>query len=285
MSEAQSSKSYRPPVDLLLHLGKPKFHGSGVDYVQRGIGREHVPELVRMATDEELHTGPPASPVVWAPVHAWWALAQLRAEEAVMPLLGLLRRVDEEHDDWAAEDLPRVLGEIGPVAIAPVAEYLANTGHGEWARVEAAKALRFIGQNHPEARAECVACLTAQLERFAGQSENLNAFLISPLLDLLAVESAPVMERAFAAERVDESVAGDWEDIQIALGLKKKREHPRKPNELTKLGEELRAVLGYSLNENNELVRHESWHRPPTVGRNDPCPCGSGKKYKKCCGR
>lgn len=21
-----------------------------------------------------------------------------------------------------------------------------------------------------------------------------------------------------------------------------------------------------------------------TVGRNDPCPCGSGKKYKKCCG-
>ena len=23
----------------------------------------------------------------------------------------------------------------------------------------------------------------------------------------------------------------------------------------------------------------------PKVGRNDSCPCGSGKKYKKCCGR
>jgi uncharacterized protein YecA (UPF0149 family) len=22
----------------------------------------------------------------------------------------------------------------------------------------------------------------------------------------------------------------------------------------------------------------------PKVGRNEPCPCGSGKKYKKCCG-
>ena len=22
----------------------------------------------------------------------------------------------------------------------------------------------------------------------------------------------------------------------------------------------------------------------PKVGRNDPCHCGSGKKYKKCCG-
>ncbi len=25
--------------------------------------------------------------------------------------------------------------------------------------------------------------------------------------------------------------------------------------------------------------------KPKKVGRNDPCPCGSGKKYKKCCGR
>ncbi|MGD8940449.1 MAG: SEC-C metal-binding domain-containing protein, partial [Gammaproteobacteria bacterium] len=24
-------------------------------------------------------------------------------------------------------------------------------------------------------------------------------------------------------------------------------------------------------------------HNIPKVGRNDPCPCGSGKKYKKCC--
>ena len=30
-----------------------------------------------------------------------------------------------------------------------------------------------------------------------------------------------------------------------------------------------------------ETVRREE----PKVGRNDPCPCGSGKKYKHCCGR
>ena len=28
-----------------------------------------------------------------------------------------------------------------------------------------------------------------------------------------------------------------------------------------------------------ETVRHDS----PRVGRNDPCPCGSGKKFQKCC--
>jgi uncharacterized protein len=25
-------------------------------------------------------------------------------------------------------------------------------------------------------------------------------------------------------------------------------------------------------------------HRTPKIGRNNPCPCGSGKKYKRCCG-
>ena len=28
----------------------------------------------------------------------------------------------------------------------------------------------------------------------------------------------------------------------------------------------------------SQPIRHEK------IGRNDPCPCGSGKKYKKCCG-
>ena len=31
---------------------------------------------------------------------------------------------------------------------------------------------------------------------------------------------------------------------------------------------------------NQTMIREQ-----PKVGRNDPCPCGSGKKYKKCCGR
>jgi preprotein translocase subunit SecA len=28
-----------------------------------------------------------------------------------------------------------------------------------------------------------------------------------------------------------------------------------------------------------------SMQKDKKIGRNDPCPCGSGKKYKKCCGR
>ena len=38
--------------------------------------------------------------------------------------------------------------------------------------------------------------------------------------------------------------------------------------------------------EDGELVGETPIVREaPKVGRNDPCPCGSGKKYKKCCGK
>jgi SEC-C motif-containing protein len=28
----------------------------------------------------------------------------------------------------------------------------------------------------------------------------------------------------------------------------------------------------------------QSIRQGPKIGRNDPCPCGSGRKFKKCCG-
>ena len=34
-----------------------------------------------------------------------------------------------------------------------------------------------------------------------------------------------------------------------------------------------------------EQKRSKTVVKGQKVGRNDPCPCGSGKKYKKCCGR
>lgn len=40
------------------------------------------------------------------------------------------------------------------------------------------------------------------------------------------------------------------------------------------------AVSSRSESENQQIRRTS-----PKIGRNDPCPCGSGKKYKNCCGR
>ena len=34
----------------------------------------------------------------------------------------------------------------------------------------------------------------------------------------------------------------------------------------------------------DQTVKKQPVKKAQKVGRNDPCPCGSGKKYKKCCG-
>lgn len=42
---------------------------------------------------------------------------------------------------------------------------------------------------------------------------------------------------------------------------------------------------GRWLYEEGEVKTQTVVRAEPKVGRNDPCPCGSGKKYKKCCGQ
>jgi len=105
--------AYGPPVARLLRTGESMGRGKRATYAARGIGREHVPDLIHMATDKALHTAPPESPLAWAPIHACWALAELRAEEAIVPLISLLRRVDTDEDNWINEDLPYMLTDIG----------------------------------------------------------------------------------------------------------------------------------------------------------------------------
>jgi len=49
-------------------------------------------------------------------------------------------------------------------------------------------------------------------------------------------------------------------------------------------------ILGIEPDKPEDISDLEKLLNPPKpirsekVGRNDPCPCGSGKKYKKCCG-
>ena len=286
---------YQPPVKQLLTLGEPR-RGEKRDYTALGISAGDVPTLINMATDEALNRGPQDSPVVYAPVHAWRALAQLRAGEAIAPLLELLRRADDDMDDWINGDLPESLAQFGAAVLDPLTAHLADPANGEWSRVNAAATIGLVGKKHPELRMDSITRLVAQLGQFAEQSETLNAFLISPLWDLRAVEAMPVIERAFASGRVDESVLGDLEDVQIEFGLKTEREHPRKPNRLSERGDKLHAKWaadGISLpdedghfpeDEMDKPQHTQPYIAPPKAGRNDPCPCGSGKKFKKCCG-
>jgi SEC-C motif-containing protein len=46
-----------------------------------------------------------------------------------------------------------------------------------------------------------------------------------------------------------------------------------------------KKVDGEWLFDEGHVVTETVTRAAPKVGRNDPCPCGSGKKYKQCCGK
>ena len=288
-----AAASYLPPLSGLLDLGEDEIDEE-FDCAALGLGREHGAELIRMATDEALYYSESDSDAVWAPIYAWRALGQLHVEEAIAPLITVLRRADREMgDDWVSSELPTVLGSFGKPALEPLATFLADAGNGENSRSGAAVALATMGVDNPELRLECIERLSRQLGAFAAQSGELNGFILGTLLDLKAVEALPVIRDAFAAGAVDETIAGEMEDVEIELGLKppRLRREPSISDFLSKDYAERshtqRAISEMSADDKPDRVSLP----PPTpfiaevkVGRNEPCPCNSGKKFKKCCG-
>ncbi len=189
------------------------------DYLQElGITSADIPELIRMMTDDDLNWADSDSSEVWAPVHAWRCLGFLRAEAAIAPLISLLDD-DDDNNDWVMEEVPWVLGLIGESAIAPIALHLANRGALEWGRISSVSALEYTALLHSDLQAICIEKLASQLADYVHNPESLNGFLVSSLVELKAVSKASLMSRAFASERVDDTVRGNWPHMQIEMGL------------------------------------------------------------------
>jgi len=75
-------------------------------------------------------------------------------------------------------------------------------------------------------------------------------------------------------DRIQEEVVAILFRIQIA--------EPEQVEEVNP--ERTQSKLSYSHTESG-AAKQPARSAESKVGRNDPCPCGSGKKYKKCCGQ
>lgn len=224
--------NYPAPLDTLLTYG-PVQHETVNDWTNHlasGIGPEHIPELIRMAKDHSLRYkyfddeaypefNEDEHPEFWAPVHALHALAALHATSASEPLLPLFDEAMKFDDEWVAEDLPDVYSTFGPEAVPSLASYIAESDHDTYAKGYAIEALQRIATKHSDAREAVVTAFTKQLEGFEENSDEVNANLIVGLVSLQAVETAPLIERAFAADKVDIAFIGDWDEVQVLLGL------------------------------------------------------------------
>jgi preprotein translocase subunit SecA len=72
--------------------------------------------------------------------------------------------------------------------------------------------------------------------------------------------------------------ASDWADLYLPRSVLA-RLPPANPQAEARAYAELRRARQNAL---DAALRPAP--SPPTPGRNEPCSCGSGKKYKKCCG-
>jgi len=277
---------YTDPVAKLLAHGRFTDNDIGKpwpDYLELGLTHEHVPELIRMATDRDLDASSSKSLRVWAPLHAWRALAQLRAEEAIQPLLLWLER--DEDDDWLNNDVRRIFAMIGPSAIPALEAFLGDDGVSVMGRLSIPECFVEMARDHPAERDRCVGVLVRRLEALATGDPELNAMFIWGLMDLGATEAIGLIRRAFAENRVELQILGDVEDVEMAMGLRAERSTPPPRLGLFKdtfALEEL-AAGGFDDETDHPAPWNVAVRRGPKVGRNDPCPCGSGEKFKKCC--
>ncbi|QKG29488.1 preprotein translocase subunit SecA [Campylobacter sp. RM16187] len=76
-----------------------------------------------------------------------------------------------------------------------------------------------------------------------------------------------------------------FEGIKIlqAVRFKSQEEVDAEQRLMQKMQEEQNRGLKYSNEENKDTATNEV--RAKKIPRNEPCPCGSGKKYKECCGK
>lgn len=68
--------------------------------------------------------------------------------------------------------------------------------------------------------------------------------------------------------------------IELAKRMEKDGVDMNSPRQMKKWVKEHEKEL-----KNEQTAKVETVVKADEPGRNDPCPCGSGKKYKKCCGR
>ncbi len=249
---------YSEPVNQLFSLDCPE-ESSLIDYRSIGITFNHVNELMQLGTDDSLLNSEETD--FWATVHAWRALAQMQVAEVIPCILDMRDKYD--FDLLFDSELPEIFRLIGLPAIEITEKYIVNSSKSNIDRFCAIECIGKLGEHYYK---ECVIVLSNFLKNCHDQStKDLAGMTVSSLLKLKAVEKIDVIREAFERKCVGLSIAGDIEDVEIGFGIRMQRSTPR-----PRYHDDIFGIASII----NDI---------PKAGRNDPCPCGSGKKFKKCC--
>jgi hypothetical protein len=239
-------------------------------------------------------------------IYAMYLLAQFREPAAYAALVNFVAIPGEIVMDLTGDvvtmDLGRMLASVFNGDLEPIERLIEDPKVNEWVRSAAIDALLELHAEDVLRRDDVIAYLKAL---FTGRIEREYSYVWSAMVnaacDLYPEELMEDIHRAYADGLVDSFNVSPG-DVDKALKRGKERA-------LAEMRGFRKGLIGDVVEETSwwacfrEQVDAESpgfipydddkfWLPPevetvvraePKIGRNDPCPCGSGRKYKKCC--
>jgi tetratricopeptide (TPR) repeat protein len=234
------------------------------------------------------------------PLHAICFLGELKAEKSLPAVLNFLSQHPDLLDFWFGDHLNETIWQ--PVYRLSVnqpellKEFCLKPGVDPFAKTVASETLAQIAFHNPARSSEIALIFKDILQVFVKVTVKDNiidseflGLCIADILDCGFKELLPEIKTLYAKGYFNDEVNGPIEEIVDIF------DEPGDPT----YRRNLEDIYGLYDNINQNWVEYaedpdEDWddalwgvkNSPVTVvkiGRNDPCPCGSGKKYKKCC--
>jgi hypothetical protein len=241
---------------------------------------------------------------------ALFLLAQFREKRAYAPIVRMFSGPGETPFDLAGDTVTEALSQI----LASVYDGNPALLHGlveseavnEYVRSTALNTFLVLERTGQIPRADVVEYFRSL---FHGKLQREHSYvwdgLVCSVADLPAPELLDEVRQAYANRLVDDTVA-DLEGIERDIAAPEPGRHDRQ-HLITDAIAEMEWWTSFHPEDSwsEKLPRLETPEPPPAIpapfassyvapqpivrqpkiGRNDPCPCGSGKKYKKCCGK
>ena len=223
-------------------------------------------------------------------------------DPAAVPILfNLYGEIDE--DDDLIDELPDALEKLGAEAIGPLLRLAADESLSWFPRVSAAETARNIAGNDPAQSRQVASTLREILSGYLSQpappdddARDVIASVAAELASLNDLEARPLIEAAFDADLVGHRPTGQGGmDIPLIdregvaeLYAEGGRTRFRVPRPFLEYYRENYRQHQEKLESDRRLKLLEmppaldTVVLSPRIGRNDPCWCGSGLKYKKC---
>jgi hypothetical protein len=239
-------------------------------------------------------------------IYAMYLLAQFREPAAYAVLVNFVAIPGEIVMDLTGDvvtmDLGRMLASVFNGDLKPIERLIEDPKVNEWVRSAAIDALVELHAEDVLQRDDVIAYLKAL---FSGRIEREYSYVWSAMVnaacDLYPEELMEDIHRAYADGLVDPSnVSPDDVDKVLKRGRERALADMRgfRKGLIGDVAEEISWWACFRENVDAELpgfIPYDDdgfWLPPvvetvvraePKIGRNDPCPCGSGRKYKKCC--